>query len=208
MLGTQKFELLLARMEDQSADTANHAQQSESIDSHDAAGHAADEHGEGGRFNADLMLVTILLFLALLAVLTKLAWKPILEGLENREKSIADNIDAAKRANDEAQENLRRYEQKLSEVTDQATAIVAEAKKDAMTVKEQILAEANQAAQAQRDRVIAEIDAAKDAAVRQLAEKSAETAVGLAGSIVGRSLNKDDHKALIEESINGFVKRV
>lgn len=156
----------------------------------------------------DLMIFSILIFLGLLFLLTKFAWKPLLQALDQREKSIAENIEAAQRANAEAQETLKAYEQKLAAVAEQADAIVAEARKDAMAAKERIVAEANAAAQAQRDRALAEIKAAKDAAVRELAEKSAETAVGLAGSIIGRSLNKDDHRQLIEESINGFIKRV
>ncbi len=169
----------------------------------------AHEAGKADAFagSVDLWFFTVIVFLLLLALLSAFAWKPLLEALDNREKSISDNIEAAKRANEDAQATLKAYENKMSEIAEQANNVLAEAKKDSLAMKEQILAEANQAAQAQRERTLAEIKAAKDAAVRALAEKSAETAVGLAGSIVGRSLNGDDHRALIDESINGFVKR-
>lgn len=175
-------------------------------DAEHGGGHG--DHG-GDKFGvADLTLVTIVLFLALLTLLTRFAWRPILNGLEHREKSIADDIENARRANADAQANLKLYEQKLAEAAEQTATMLAEAKRDAAALKEQMLAEANEAAQAQRDRAVAEIKAAKDAAVRELAQKSAETAVGLAGSIIGRSLNPDDHRKLIEDSIQGFVKRV
>jgi F-type H+-transporting ATPase subunit b len=184
MLNPESFGLLLARVSEES--------------------HKADAFD----FNLDLTIFTIVIFLGLLVLLTKFAWKPLLEALEHREKAIADNIESAKKANEDAQANLKLYEKKLAEVAEQANSIVAEAKKDALVAKEKIVAETNQAVQSQRERAVAEIKAAKDAAVRELAEKSAETAVSLAGSIVGRSLNKDDHKKLIDESISGFVKRV
>ncbi|MFK7769690.1 MAG: ATP synthase F0 subunit B, partial [Mariniblastus sp.] len=60
-------------------------------------------------------------------------------------------------------------------------------------------------AQKTRDRALAEIETAKNAAVRELAESSVDSAVDLAGSIVGRSLNKGDHADLIEKSIKQFT---
>jgi F-type H+-transporting ATPase subunit b len=185
----------LARVEDETHATTQ------------AAGHEAHAEPNALALDFQLGLFTVIIFLGLLALLTKYAWKPILSALEHREKSIADNIESARRANEDAQATLKAYEKKMADIAEQANGILAEAKKDSLTLKEQILAEANQAAMAQRDRTLAEIRAAKDAAVRELAEKSAETAVGLAGSIIGRSLNKDDHRSLIDESINGFVNR-
>ena len=58
-------------------------------------------------FNVDLALWTLIIFLGLLAVLTKFAWKPILEGLNARESGIADEIENAKLANEQAQANLK-----------------------------------------------------------------------------------------------------
>ncbi len=204
MAGSELF-VLLARFDGDAATAADTATGQVAADVHADAG---DHGGSGIDFNADLILVTLVLFLALLAVLSRMAWRPIMEGLDKREKSIADEIASAKRANEEAKANLRNYELKLAEVTDQTSSMLAEAKKDSLAIKDQIIAEANKAAQAQRERAVAEIKAAKDAAVRELAERSAETAVSLAGSIIGRSLNGEDHKSLIDESINGFVKRV
>lgn len=157
-------------------------------------------------FNPDLAIFTFLVFVGLLLVLTKFAWKPILAGLDKREKTISDQVDGAKRMYDEAKQNLAEYEQKLASVTQQANEILAEARKDAQSAKERILVEAATEAEKQRQRAVADINAAKDAAVRELAQKSADTAVGLAGKIVGRSLKDSDHQNLINESIDRFVK--
>jgi len=79
-----------------------------------------------------------------------------------------------------------------------------EARRDAGRVKEQIVADAQDEAARIHQRALADIEAAKSAAVRELAEKSVDSAVSLAGNIVGRSLNKDDHAKLIDDSINSF----
>jgi len=155
-------------------------------------------------FPVDLGLFTLIVFLGLLAVLTKFAWKPIMEGLDAREKSISDSIESAAKAKEEADSKLKQYEEKLAGAHDEAAAVLAEARQDGVTAKERILAEANEEAVRTRDRAMAEIESAKGAAITELAEASANSAVDLAGSIVGRSLKKDDHAKLIEDSLKRF----
>ncbi len=156
------------------------------------------------QFRVDTLLFSLIIFGLLLVVLFRYAWQPIIEGLDRREKTIADEIDSARQANEQAQANLRQYEQKLATVTDEAKAVLAEAKQDAIAAKDRILAEAQLEAKRTRDRALAEIEAAKNAAVQELAEKSVDAAVSLAGSIVGRSLDKKDHSKLINDSIKSF----
>ncbi len=156
-------------------------------------------------FSADLALFTLIIFLGMMFILGKFAWKPLIQGLNSREENIAKKIEDADKAHDHAQANLRQYEEKLASVTDEAKAVLDEAKKDAIAVKDRIMAEAQEEAQRIRDRALSDIEAAKNAAVRELAEKSVDSAVSLAGSIVGRSLGKQDHDKLIEDSINSFT---
>ncbi len=155
-------------------------------------------------FDTDLALWTLFIFIGLMLVLAKFAWKPIIEGLNEREKSIADNIDSASRASEQAQAQLKSYEDKLAGAGDEAAALIAEAKQDAVAAKEKIMEEAAAEAQRTRDRAMADIEAAKNSAVQELAKSSVDSAVDLAGSIVGRSLNKKDHADLIEKSIKQF----
>lgn len=154
--------------------------------------------------SADLALWTLIIFGGLLFLLGKFAWKPIIEGLNAREQGIADKIDSADKAEQQAQSNLQQYESKLASAHDEAAAVMAEAKTDANVAKEKIIAEANEEATRTRQRALADVEAAKSAAVRELAESSVNTAVGLASSIVGRSLTVDDHAKLIADSVERF----
>jgi F-type H+-transporting ATPase subunit b len=153
----------------------------------------------------DTLIFSLIIFLGLAAVLLKFAWKPIMEGLDAREKRIADDIENARLAKEQAQTQLVAYENQLAGANDEAAAVIAEAKVNAITAKDKIMAEAAAEAQRTRDRALAEIESAKNAAVRELAETSVDSAVDLAGSIVGRSLNKQDHADLIEKSIKQFT---
>ncbi|MCH2180632.1 MAG: F0F1 ATP synthase subunit B [Mariniblastus sp.] len=156
-------------------------------------------------FNADLALWTLVIFLGMLIVLSKYAWKPLIQGLNNREENIAKKIEDAEQAHEKAHAHLRQHEEQLAKVAEEAKSVLDEAKQDAVALKDRILAEAQEEAQRIRDRALADIEAAKNAAVRELAEKSVDSAVLLAGSIVGRSLDKQDHDKLIEDSINSFT---
>lgn len=152
----------------------------------------------------DTLLFSLVIFGVLLAVLYKFAWGPIAEGLEQREKKMADDIEGARVAHEQAQSQLKAYEEKIAGAQDEAAALIAEAKNDALAAKERIMTSAAEDAQRTKDRALADIEAAKNAAVRDLAESSVDSAVSLAGSIVGRSLNKNDHSDLIEKSIQQF----
>ena len=167
---------------------------------------AAAEADPPLQFRIDTLIFSLLIFVILVVLLAKYAWLPILNGLERREDSIARDINDARTANEKAQSTLAQYENKLQAARDEASALVAEAKKDAEVAREKILAKANEEAQRQRDRALAEIEAAKDQAVRELAERSVDSAVSLAGSLVGKELNDQDHQRLIEQSLERFTQ--
>lgn len=157
------------------------------------------------QFRVDTSLYSLVIFLILSFVLYRFAWKPISEGLDKRESGIAGDIEDARIANEQAQSNLKRYEDQLAGASAERDAIIKEAKADALMAKERILAEAQAEATRERERAVADIVAAKNQAVRELAEKSVDSAVSLAGNIVGRSLEKADHLKLIEDSISRFT---
>lgn len=156
------------------------------------------------QFRVDTLMFSLIIFGVLLFVLLKYAWTPIMEGLAAREKRIADEIESARQANEQARTQLTEYEAKMAGANEEASAVIAEAKSDALAAKEKIMAEAAADAQRTRDRALADIEAAKNSAVRELAESSVDSAVSLAGNIVGRSLSKTDHSKLIEQSIEQF----
>ncbi len=167
---------------------------------------ASGEAAPALQFRVDTLLFSLLIFVLLIWLLGKYAWKPIMDGLEMRETGIANNINEAKAANEKAQALLAQYDQKLQAARDEASALVAEAKQDAQRAREKILAEAGQEAQRQRDKAVAEITAAKNEAVRELAQRSVDSAVSLAGSLVGKELSASDHQRLIEQSLERFAQ--
>ena len=191
---------------------------------HDGHGDGHDEHGEGHsgahhdpfdlstanatesleaveEIRADLALWTVAVFALLLAILAKFAWGPICEALDKREQGIADQIDEAQRNQEEARRLLAEHEEKVAKASEEVREMLDQARRDAETQKASILADAEAAAKAEKDRAVREIHAAKNNALEQLAESSVDQALGLAGSIVGQKLEKQDHARLIQEAL-------
>lgn len=171
---------------------------------HDDAGHAAHGNTNPLSVDPDLAIFTAIVFLCLLLVLTKFAWRPIMHGLEAREKHVADEIAAAELRHREAQEMLAKHEALIAGAADQTRQMLEDARKQAEATSQKIVGEAQDAVKRDRDRLLAEIEAAKNQALHELASKTADTAVSLAGRIVRRELRPDEHAQLISQTLERF----
>jgi F-type H+-transporting ATPase subunit b len=146
-------------------------------------------------------------FLALLGLLTKFAWKPIMQGLEKREEGIARQIAETKAANEEAKRMLVSYERRLAEASEEVRGMLEEARRDAESTKQSIVAEARKAAEDERNRAKHEIGLAKDDALSQIAEKAGHLAVEVAGKFLRERLGPDEQARLVRESVAGLSSR-
>jgi F-type H+-transporting ATPase subunit b len=157
-------------------------------------------------WKSDLALWTAVVFLCLLAILWKLAWKPIAKGLDAREQNVTDQIAQAEAANQKAKEILADYERKLAAAGDQVRAIIEQGRHDAEQLGHELVDKAKEDAKAEFQRAVKQIDAATAGAIEELADRSATLAVELAGKIVRSKLNPSDHARLIEQAVTGFVQ--
>jgi len=119
-------------------------------------------------FSPGLFVVSLILLLALIALMVKFAWKPILNSLEERESGIKDALASAENARSEM-ENLQADNAKLvkearaereammKEARDIADNIVAEAKEDAKEVTTKLIENAQDAIIQEKQAALAEI---------------------------------------------------
>ena len=188
---------------------------------HGSAAHGADHgHGHGPEighnppagvsqeafespawFQTDLALWSFAVFVLLMLLLTKFAWKPIMEGLDKREQGIADTIAATRRANEEAKQMLASYERRLAEASDEVRGMLEEARRDAEATKQAIVTEARKAADDEQARAKREIGLATDDALSKIAERAGELAVDVAGKFLREKLSADDQQKLIRDSV-------
>lgn len=153
----------------------------------------------------DLAIWTAVVFVVLLFILTKFAWKPLIQGLDQRERNLADQITQAEAANQKARDILADYERKLAAAEEQVRGLLDQGRRDAEKVGRELIEKAKDEAKAEFERGVKQIDAATSAAIKELAEQSATLAVDLAGRIVQAKLNVADHARLIDQAVAGFV---
>ncbi len=168
-----------------------------------AAPIAASEGASGGPFEGDVgnALWTLIIFGLVVFVLGKFAWKPILNGLAAREAFIRTSLEQAKKDRDEAEARHREYAEKLLGARQEATAIIEEARRDAEVVRRRIDEEARAEAAAAIERAKREIAIAQETAVKDLYAEAAKLSTQIAGRVLAREINPQDHERLIRESI-------
>ena len=152
-------------------------------------------------FQTDLAVWSFVVFLGLLGLLTKFAWKPIMDGLDKREQGIADTIAATQAANEDAKRMLASYERRLAEATDEVRGMLEEARRDADVTRQAIVAEARKAADDEKNRARHEIGLAKDDALAQIADRAGDLAVEVAGKFLREKLGREDQARLVRDSV-------
>ena len=124
--------------------------------------------------------------------------------MDKREQGIADEVEAAGAANRKAKALLEEYEKKVAGGEDEVRVMLEKARRDAEEVGRRLVEKARTDAEAERDRGLREIEAAKSGVLQDLARRSADMAVLLAGRIVDAELKPSDHTRLVKEAIDDF----
>lgn len=163
-----------------------------------AAGEGQSSVFAGGIGNS---IITLAVFLTVVYILGKYAWPPLLKTLEERERTIRDALESARRERLEAERLLVEYRKQLEQARVEATAIVEEGRRDADAVRRRVQDEARAEAQATLERAKREIQLATDAAVTELYSRSADLSVKIASTVIEKSLSVDDHRKLVDETL-------
>lgn len=211
----EKEEHPAAEQKAEAGEGAAHAAAGAHSDEH-AGGHNQHDHSHANagpkqsqpeEWKYDLAIWTLVVFFLLMLILGKFAWKPISDGLEKREHSIEHMIADAKRNQEEAKALLANYESKLAASQEEYRAHIEQGRREGEAVAAKIVADAQAVASRERERSVAEIEQAKNAALGEIAAKSVDVAMGLAGKIVRRQITGEDQKALLREAVDGIASR-
>ncbi|CAN5824221.1 F0F1 ATP synthase subunit B [soil metagenome] len=163
---------------------------------------------EGGDESLQLLPETaeliwgVVAFALLLGVLWRFALPSLNTMLEERQKAIQGKLTEAEEIRTEAEELRRKYQEQLKDARSKANEIVEEAKSDAERVREQKVSEAESEAQSIRDRAREDAEAERGRLVQQLRGQVAALSVDLAGKIVHRELDEEQHSSLVDDYID------
>jgi F-type H+-transporting ATPase subunit b len=92
-------------------------------------------------------------------------------------------------------------QQRLEEARAEGQGLIAQAREVAERYRAEELAKAREEIQAERERAEANIQRERDAAIEELRREFAGLAIDAAERVVGRSLDEDAHRDLIEKTL-------
>ena len=153
-----------------------------------------------------LIFWTVITFLALLFVLKKLAWKPLLSMLEERETKIKTSLEQAEQAKTDAEALVAEHRKTLAETRGKIAEMLETSRKEAETLKAEFIEKAKREATEIVERGKLEIQNEKEKAVRELKKTTVELALSAAEKLMKTSLREEGHKKLVLETIEDIEK--
>ncbi len=168
----------------------------------EAAGEAPEALVKGPSESLITAITTLIVFVALVIVLGKAAWGPIVEGLKKREAKIRGDIAEAEAQRARAEATLKQYNEQLAGAERRIREMLNKATADAEKLATNIRMQAQQEAEEGKERAQKDIDAAKDAAIREVYEQTATLSTSIAEKILRRNLNVDDQRELVKQSLD------
>ena len=150
------------------------------------------------------MLFAWLNLLILYLILKKIAFKPLKNMIDSRQKEVDEMYSNAENAENEAGELRREYEEKLSGAKAESEEILKNAQRRAILREEEIIKEAEAEAGRIMERAEAEIELERRRAVNDVKDEVSEIAISIAEAVIERDINENEHKELI----NSFIEKM
>lgn len=150
-----------------------------------------------------LIIWQTIVFVLLFLLLAKLAWKPIINSLKDRERSIQDALDTAEKARLEMSQLKSDNEKLLSEAREERDRILREAREIAVKMREDAQADARKASDKIVEDARAAIRVEKQAALRDVKEQVATFSLEIAEKLMKKNLANDKAQ---KELVDAYVK--
>ncbi len=149
---------------------------------------------------------TGLTFVLLLFILKKMAWGPVLQMLDEREKKIQESLEKADAAQKETEAAVAKNLEIMEQAKKEAQSLLSQSKKTAEATREELTKRAEAEATKIVDKAKKDIAQEREKAVEELRNQAAELSVAIASKLIGKTLSKDDHKDIIESSLKQMVE--
>jgi F-type H+-transporting ATPase subunit b len=157
--------------------------------------------------NGGLMFWTLLIFIALVLILSRFAFKPLVSAVEAREQALEQAMAQAKADRESAAKLLADQQAALDAARKEAQQLVADGRAAGEKLKGDLL-EAGKAQQAELlERARRELAAEKERAVADLRREAVELAIKGAGKVIEKNLDDATNRQLVEGFLSGIGSR-
>ncbi len=183
------------------AQVAHEPAKSVQAEAHVAQGEHASESVNPMKPEPALAVWTLVVFLGLLTVLGRYAWKPLLKALHDRERHLEHVLTETERARNESEKFLAEYRKQMAHAADEVRGILEKARQDGQATAEQIVKQAQGEAESAKQRAQRDIASARDQALAEIWQKTADMAVSVAGRVLSKELTDGEHRRLLDAAI-------
>ena len=154
-----------------------------------------------------LFIWTILTFVVLLVLLAKFAWKPLLQALEARQKTIAGALDDARKAKEELERVQQDAARMMVEARRDAEAFITKTRADADALREELKQQASAQATAIVRNAERQVQQEAARAMAQFRKEAVDLSFSIASKVLRRIVTPEDHQRLVDEVARDLEQR-
>jgi F-type H+-transporting ATPase subunit b len=152
----------------------------------------------------NLMLWTLITFLAAFFALKKWAFPPMFKAVEAREKALEEAIEGAKRDREAAAQLLAEQQRQLDAARGEAQKYMADARSASEKVKAEMLEQTRKEQGDLLERARRDIEQEREKAIAQLRREAVELAILGASKAIEESLDSDKNRKLVESYLSSI----
>jgi len=147
------------------------------------------------------MIWTFIIFLLLLVILAKVAWKPLIASLKARENAIADSLSRAEQARADAERLIAENKQERAKAEEEVQKALKEGRAFAEQMRRDLVEKAKEEAQRMLSQAHAEIERDTQRALRQLRTEVSDLAVMATSKLLDENMNEERHHNVVHKMI-------
>ena len=149
--------------------------------------------------NIYLIIGQVLTFLVGLAILWRIAYKPIAGIFKQRADKISGDLNAAEKARQDMERLKSDYEAQMARLTDQTQKMMNQAVKEAQSVRDEILNGAKEQGDAIIAGAVEQIKFEKEKVLKELRRQVLEIALMVSEKAIGETINADLQRRLVDQ---------
>src|SRR5215467_4037667 len=143
----------------------------------------------------------VIAFILMIAILGRWVYPRVMEAAEGRQRLISEQLAAAERSRQEAEQRLKDAEASLQEARGQSAEIIENAGRSGDQLRAELRARAQEEAQRIAESARRDIEAERQKAIDSVRSQVADLVVAATEKVVGEALDEPRHRTLIDQAI-------
>ncbi len=154
-----------------------------------------------------LIFWTLVTFVIVALVLRRVAWGPLLQAVNEREKQIQSSIDAAKKERAEAEKLLAEQKSAIAAARAESAEALRKTQSDMEKLREELMNKSRKEAEELKADARKTIEAEKTKAIADIKNEAVNLAIQIAEKLLVEKLDDGKHRALAEQFVADLQKQ-